>query len=103
MSVGQHRIQKKGYGRIYVMTKPGTGLADIQRVKDIVAALDNFEWSYYVEGFIAPWEGRVELIYSHKFEPCMDAITLACWCEGVAVWCISQHNEDFGKLPEETL
>jgi len=101
VTIGRNTFIKKGYGRIYVMALPGQE-ANVTRVEQIVADLDAFEWSYYVKGLITAWDGKVKLIYSHKFEPCIDAITFACWQEGIAVWCISQHNEFFGELPEKT-
>ncbi len=91
MSVGSNQFTKKGYGRIYVLD-PGK----ISQAVAIVRSVDESECSYYPEGLIVPWEGKVELIFTHKFESCMDTITLRCWRERIAVWCISQRNEFFG-------
>ena len=83
---------KKGWGRIYVMDHSQVGA-----VKKIVEDLDKYEWEYYIDGIIAPFpkDGKVQLVYTHKFEPCLDELTLACWKKGIAVWCITQQHEVF--------
>lgn len=82
---------KKGYGRIYVRHEK-----DIPRVKEIIKQLDDYEWSYFPHNdFVVPWTGFVDLVYTHKFEACQDAITLRCLKENIWVWCISQHREKF--------
>lgn len=90
--IGRNQMVKKGYGRIYVLDP-----TKVTRVMEIGRELDRDEWdNYYAQGVVAPWEGKVDLIYTHKFEPCMDALTLECWREKIAVWCISQRDEFFG-------
>jgi len=91
MSIGNNPFYQKSYGRIYVLDPTKVG-----RVLEIIKGVDEFEWGYYIEGLVAPWTGKVELIYTHKFEACMDTITLRCWNECIAVWCISQRDEFFG-------
>ncbi len=83
---------KKGWGRIYVMDN-----ASVERVREIAKNLDTFEWGYYVDGMIAHYDPTkpVRLIYTCKFEVNLDALSLLCWREGIAIWCISQHNEEF--------
>lgn len=92
MTIGYNNFIKKAYGRIYVMDP-----TKVNRVLKIIEEADEFEWGYYIKGLVAPWEGKVDLIYTFKFEPCIDLITLRCWREGIAIWCISQREEHFGK------
>lgn len=96
MSISKNDFLKKGYGRIYVMN-PIDGSAKLDRVREIVQGVDEYEWMYYPNGLIAPFKGKVELIYTGKFEACMDTITLRCWKDGLAVWCISQREDYFGE------
>ena len=87
-------MQRKGYGRIYVLDP-----SKVQRVEEVGEELDPYEWGphYKIKGMVAPWpeSGEVELLYTHKFEPDLDALTAACWREGIAIWCISQRGEFF--------
>jgi hypothetical protein len=91
---------KKGFGRIYV-----TKAEDIKFVEKTIKQLDSFEWEYYPKGLTQVFEGKVELIFTHKFEIDMDALTEVCWQRGVWIWCISQRDEDWlGRIvyePEE--
>ena len=102
MSIGTNHFTKKAYGRIYVMPLPSHSQVELgqgsllERVEKIVRGVDEYEWGYYAKGLVALFNGKVELIYTHKFEPCMDTITLRCWREGISVWCISQRGEFFG-------
>jgi hypothetical protein len=89
---------KKGYGRIYVMDR-----SKIKRVAEIVKEVDPDEFECYFpragDPLIVSWpeDGVVRLIYTYKYEACMDAITARCWREGIAVWCISQRDESFSE------
>jgi hypothetical protein len=91
---------KKGYGRIYVMDP-----ARVKQVAEIVREVDPDEFEcYYPQGkrpLIAAWTGTVELVYTFKYEACMDTITARCWRAGIAVWCISQRDEAFTEGPYE--
>jgi hypothetical protein len=88
---------KKGYGRIYVFNTD-----HIPRVMEILQEIDDYEFSgYYVQGIVAPWEGKVELVYTHKFEMCRDEIHFRCWKENIPVWCISRYREDGFQLESQ--
>ncbi len=85
---------KKGYGRIYVAMA-----SDVLKVTEVLKEVDLDEYEgYYPKGedsLVTFFHGKVELIYTYKYEACMDAITLACWKEGIWVWCISQASKVF--------
>jgi hypothetical protein len=86
---------KKGYGRVYVQREE-----DIKTVLQVMARLDDYEYTgYYPKGLVAVFTGEVGLIYTHKFELCMDALTAACWNLGIPIWCISQRNDWFRAAP----
>ena len=89
---------KKGYGRIYSLS------GNVQFVLDAIKAIDEYEFSYLPSNVVAAWKADepVELVYTHKFEICIDALTEYCWKHGEPVWCISQHNEYWnGYQPKE--
>ena len=83
---------RKGYGRIYVYDPE-----HLDRVKEIARQLDPDEWSgYRREALFGVYEGGdVVLKYTGKYEINLDALTLLCAREGIPIWCISQHNEEF--------
>lgn len=84
---------RKGWGRIYV-----PGPAGVQAVLDAIKAVDESELAYMPKDFITVWSGgeepRPPLIYGHKFEIDMVAITEYCWTRGIRIWCVSQRNEE---------
>lgn len=80
---------KKGYGRIFV--------ADPEKIDAVKLAMmetDSSEYEgYYPEGLIVPFTGNgQDLIYTHKFEMDIDALTQLCWNRGIWIWCVSQYN-----------
>jgi len=90
---------KKGHGRIYVREP-----ADIAKVEQVLKDVNFFEHDgYYPEGLVQifPEDGKVCLQYTHKYEACIDAITLECWKRGIVVWCISQLYDMFDPEPNE--
>lgn len=96
MTIGSNQLVKKGYGRIYVAHP-----SKIPRVLEILKEIDDYEFgSYYVNGLVTsfPEDGIPELIYTHKFEMCIDDITTRCWREDIWVWCITQRHEHFGDV-----
>lgn len=80
----------KGYGRIYVARPEHVGF-----VRDAVRATDEYELPYMPDDFVAVFEGKVELVYGHKFEADIHTLTLYCLKHGVWVWCITQRSERF--------
>lgn len=83
---------RKGYGRIFA-----TKEEDFSVVMEAIKACDEFELDYFSPSIfcvLGP-DVRPTLVYTHKFEADMDALTLYCWRRGVHIWCVSQHNEDF--------
>ena len=86
---------RKCYGRIYVFGPPES----VDRVEELAHELEPDERSYYKPGIITQWQGKVELVYTHKWEPCRDRLTLACAIEGIPIWCISQRDERFHGGP----
>lgn len=54
----------KGYGRIFVEKEE-----DIQRVKDKIKEIDDFEYGYLPNDLICIWQGNLEdLTYTYKFD-----------------------------------
>jgi hypothetical protein len=72
-------MPNKSYGRIYVEKEE-----DIQRVKDIIKATDEFEYDYLPKDLIAVFEGKKEMTYTHKFDDLdINDLIIKCWNKGI--------------------
>lgn len=73
---------KKSYGAIYVNCP-----SDIDRVKEIIKEMDNYEFDYLPHDLIKPFTSYPEVCYTHKFcDMDMDALTATCWSRGILIW-----------------
>ena len=96
-------FQRTGYGRIYV-----ENAEDIPRVRDIILAMDEFEFGYLPSDLIAPWAEYPKVTYTHKFDSLnTNDLTAICWSRGIKIWAcftaFSEHQADATKLaPEAT-
>jgi hypothetical protein len=84
-------LTRKGYGRIYVANPE-----DVQKVKDIIREMDEFEFDYLPAGLVAPFSHYPTLHYTHKFcDLDMNALTAICWSRGIFIWVCDNLNQDF--------
>ena len=84
-------LTHKGYGRIYVETED-----DIQRVRDIVKELDEFEFEYLPDKLIAVFSEYPEVVYTHKFDDLsMDKLTAVCWKRGIKIWAFDSGRDEY--------
>jgi DNA polymerase elongation subunit (family B) len=73
---------RKGLGRIYV-----TKEEDIEKVNEIIKEMDEFEWEYLPDRFIAVFDEHLPAIYTHKFDSIdIDKLTARCWGRGIPIW-----------------
>ena len=54
---------RKGYATLYVKKEE-----DIQKVKDIIKEMDEFEFDYMPDTFIQVWNGEDKPCYTGKFD-----------------------------------
>lgn len=81
---------RKGYGRIYV---DGPKLIEVQ---SIIENMDEYEYSYLPEGFIAPFSQYPALVYTGKFDALdIDALTAICFSKGIHVFCLDNGHEEY--------
>lgn len=84
-------LTHKGYGRIYVDSEE-----NIEKVKEIIKRLDEFEYDYLPKNMIAVYTDFPNVVYIHKFSDLdMDGLTATCWGEGVKVWVFDAGHEEF--------
>ena len=77
----------KGFGRI-IVDKP----EDVQKVKDILKAMDEFEFGYLPEDLIAVRGEPDHNVYVGKFEPDLDKLEALCKAKGIE---IETHEESW--------
>ncbi len=77
-----NKLTHKGYGRIYVEKT-----ADIDRVKEIIREMDQYEYDYLPVDLIAHHSAYPEVVYTHKFDDLdTDKLTARCWAAGIHIW-----------------
>lgn len=83
-------LTRKGYARIYVEKHD-----DVDKVKNIIKELNEFEYGYLPERLVAPFSEYPELVYTSKFDGlCMNRLTAVCWQLGIHIWvCDNGFNE----------
>jgi len=83
---------RKEYGRIYVEKKE-----DVQKVKDIIKEMDEFEFGYLPKNMIAVFEGQVDTTYTHKFcDLDIGLLMEKCWQQGIKMFCVNgQYGTGF--------
>ena len=82
---------KKGFGRIFV-----NDVRDIERVKEIIQEIDEFEYGYLPSNFIAPFSKYPNLEYVHKFNDInINELTARCWKEDIFIFCVDNGMREF--------
>lgn len=89
---------RKGYGRIFVDKEE-----NIEFVKNMIREIDEYEFDYLPDNFIAPFSEYPTLGYVHKFDDIdINLLTAKCFKEGVYVFCCDNGmNPDFGGVYAE--
>lgn len=87
-------LSHKGYARIYVPT-----VEDVQKVKDVIKEIDEFEFDYLPNDLIAPFSEYPALAYTHKFSDMdMNKLTAICWSRGIHIFvCDNGLNESMNN------
>ena len=96
---------RKEYGRIFVEKE-----SDIEAVKEIIRKMDDFEYKYLPDDFIAVFtpekykrnaeNGKrywfVRLVYTHKFDSLdLNEFQARCWIAGIKVFCVMDGQDGF--------
>ena len=77
-------FERKSYGRIFVQKEE-----DIEKVKSVIKEMDEFEYDYLPDDFIAVFsKDNMEAKYTHKFyELDTQELTRLCWERGIYMFC----------------
>lgn len=82
---------RKGFGRIFV-DKP----ENIETVKQIIHGIDEFEYDYMPDDFIAVFEEYPKLVYTHKFDELdINKLTAMCFKRGIYIFCCDNGFDEF--------
>jgi hypothetical protein len=82
---------RKGYGRIYVYKED-----DIEKVKDIILRMDDFEYEYLPRDFITTIDEYPRVVYTGKFDDLdIDALTILCMREGVPIFAFDSGHDEY--------
>lgn len=94
---------RKGYGRIFVEKEE-----DIQKVRDIIHRMDDFEYEYLPDDLIAVFTKDVrtfsdgtkhlwlDMAYTHKFDSLnLNELLVRCWADGVKVFIVEGGSLDY--------
>lgn len=80
---------RKGQGRLYTNSKES-----VDRIKNIIREMDEFEYKYMPDNLIAVFEGKIEHIYTGKFDDLdLDELLKRCWNEGIYIFFTYNPNE----------
>tara|TARA_R110000772_G_scaffold248688_1_gene362813 strand:- start:220 stop:510 length:291 start_codon:yes stop_codon:yes gene_type:complete len=82
-------LSHKSYGAIYVNDPK-----DIEKVKDVIKQMDEFEFEYLPSELIKPFSEYPDVCYTHKFSDLdMDCLTAKCWEKGIMIWVFDAREE----------
>ena len=82
-------LSRKDYAAIYV-----NNLIDIQKVRDIIQEMDEFEFEYLPDELIKPFSEYPSVSYTYKFYDLdMDALTAICWSRGIFIWVFNAKEQ----------
>jgi len=85
------KFPTKGYGRIYVEKQE-----DIQKVKDIIKEMDEFEFEYLPKDLITVFKDKVTTTYTHKFDDLDISVLMEkCWQQGIKMFCVNGGRDNY--------
>ena len=91
-------LPRKGYGRILVQKEE-----DIQKVKDIIKEMDDFEYDYLPDDMIAVFKTNdVKTVYTLNFDSLdLNELQIRCWEQNIPIMIIKGLIEtDYGNYKE---
>lgn len=85
------KLTRKGYARVYVDT-----VENIEKVKEIIKEIDEFEFDYLPKDLIAVYTEYPKLCYTHKFDGLdINKLTANCWAVGIKIWVLDNGYDEF--------
>jgi hypothetical protein len=76
---GKTTMPHKSYGRIFVEKKE-----DVEKVKQVIKEMDTFEFDYLPDDLITVFNGKKDVVYTHKFDDLdLNDLMIKCWEAGI--------------------
>lgn len=100
-----NEFPRKGYGRIFVEKED-----DIEKVKDIIKKMDDFEYDYLPEELITVFKPNIktfpkeepkghlwlDMKYTHKFDSLnLNELQFRCWASGIKIFCCMDNTKEY--------
>ena len=98
-----HTFPRKQYGCIFVEKEE-----DIEKVKEIICKMDEFEYDYLPKKLIKVFDPNIktfpkenpkdhlwlDLEYTHKFDSLnLNELQFRCWAAGIKIFCCMNNTE----------
>lgn len=80
-----NNLHHKGFGRILT--------TEVARVKQILKEIDEFEYEYLPDGYVANLETN-QMIYTGKFDPNIALLKEKAAEEGILIYIVSEEQEE---------
>lgn len=78
------KFGRKSYARIYTDKEE-----NIEKIRTIIKRLDEFEFGYLPNDLIAVYDGKIELVYNHKFDDLdLKELMDTCWNAGIHMFVV---------------
>ena len=98
MSNPRMTFDRKDYGRILVQKEE-----DIDKVKEIIKEMDEFEYGYMPQDLIGVFErGNIETVYTGKFDALdLMELQIRCWEQNIPIMILDGIiTTDYGNYKE---
>lgn len=83
------KLFEKHEARIYT-----DKVENIEKVKELIKELDEFEYEYLPKDLIAVFNGTIDYVYNGKFYDIdMDELMKRCWEKGIYVFYVIKQKE----------
>lgn len=99
--MSDYTFPRKAYGIIFVENEE-----DVEKVKEIIRRMDEFEYEYLPTDFIQPFSAKTTTIgsheeyvlrmkYTHKFDSLdLNELQYRCWAAGIKMFCCMGYNDE---------
>jgi hypothetical protein len=88
-----YQFDEKQYGRIYTNRE-----GNVQKIKDIIKDMDEFEYGYITENLISVFAGKFDAVYNGKFDQLdLDELIQRCNKQNITCGIIKAH-EDYATM-----
>lgn len=89
----ESKLRRKGFSRIYTDKQE-----NIDKIKEIIRIMDEFEYDYLPDDLISVFDGKIEYVYNGKFFE-IDMKELVARCESRGIFVFYVIDDKFEHVP----